>query len=600
MHELSPRKETEQKYHWHLEDIFPSNDIWEQTFADLEAKLPSFAAIKGTLGQSASTLKNNLEILDQASESLGKLYWYARMRADEDATDSESQARSNRAQALLVKYLAAIAFLEPELLTIPEETIKEFTSQKPELQIYQHYFNNLWRQKEHILNTNEEFIMAKAGQLIEAPHAIYNMLNNADLKFPEITDAQGNRVQLTHGRFIPLMQSQDRKVRQETFTAFYSTYDQVKHSTTALLSAQVNANIFNGEVRKYKSAREAALAKNNISLAVYDSLIEAVNAKLPAMHQYVALRKKMLHLEELHMYDVYVPIVEEIKTTYSFEDSKKIVKEALQPLGAEYLNVLDQGLESGWCDVYENKGKRSGAYSCGVYGVHPYVLLNHQDTLDSLFTLAHEMGHAMHSYYTNKNQPYIYSDYSIFVAEVASTVNESLLMNYLLHKVQNKKERMFLLNHYLEEFKGTVFRQTMFAEFEKMIHEEVENGSALTVDYLNSVYKALNEKYFGPEMMVDDLISLEWSRIPHFYLNFYVFQYATGFSSAVALAMGILENGSEALNRYLEFLKAGSSKYPIDILTQAGVDLSTPDPIVKALDVFEQIVAELSLLSLEN
>ena len=405
---------------------------------------------------------------------------------------------------------------------------------------------------------------------------------------------------LTHGRFIPLMQSQDRKVRQETFTAFYSTYDQVKHSTTALLSAQVNANIFNGEVRKYKSAREAALAKNNISLAVYDSLIEAVNAKLPAMHQYVALRKKMLHLEELHMYDVYVPIVEEIKTTYSFEDSKKIVKEALQPLGAEYLNVLDQGLESGWCDVYENKGKRSGAYSCGVYGVHPYVLLNHQDTLDSLFTLAHEMGHAMHSYYTNKNQPYIYSDYSIFVAEVASTVNESLLMNYLLHKVQNKKERMFLLNHYLEEFKGTVFRQTMFAEFEKMIHEEVENGSALTVDYLNSVYKALNEKYFGPEMMVDDLISLEWSRIPHFYLNFYVFQYATGFSSAVALAMGILENGSEALNRYLEFLKAGSSKYPIDILTQAGVDLSTPDPIVKALDVFEQIVAELSLLSLEN
>lgn len=600
MLELPLRQETEQKYHWHLEDIFPSNDIWEQTFTDLEAKLPSLAAIKGTLGQSAFTLKNSLETIDQASESLGKLYWYARMRADEDATDSESQARSNRAQALLVKYFTAIAFLEPELLTIPEETIKEFTSQKPELHTYQHYFDNLWRQKEHILNTNEEFIMAKAGQLVEAPHAIYNMLNHADLKFPEVTDDKGNKVQLTHGRFIPLMQSQDRKVRLETFTSFYSTYDQVKHSTTALLSAQVNANIFNAEVRKYRSAREAALAKNNISLAVYDSLIEAVNAKLPAMHQYVALRKKMLNLKELHMYDVYVPIVEETKTIYSFEDSKKIVKEALKPLGAEYLNILDQGMESGWCDVYENKGKRSGAYSCGVYGVHPYVLLNHQDTLDSLFTLAHEMGHAMHSYYTNKYQPFIYSDYSIFVAEVASTVNESLLMNYLLQKALNKKEKMFLLNHYLEEFKGTVFRQTMFAEFEKMIHEEVENGSALTVDYLNSVYKALNEKYFGPEMIVGDLISLEWSRIPHFYLNFYVYQYATGFSSAVALAMGILENGREGLNRYLDFLKAGSSKYPIDILTQAGVNISTPDPIVKALNVFEQIVAELSALALDN
>ncbi len=600
MVELPLRQDTDQKYHWHLEDIFFTTDAWEQTFKDLEAKLSSFATIKGTLGQSADSLKNGLEIINSTSETCGKLYWYAHMKADEDATNSESLAKSNRAQALLVKFSAAIAFLEPELLAIPEETIKEFISRKSELQIYQHYFDNLWRQKEHILTTNEEFIMAKTGQLIEAPHSIYNMLNNADLTFPEISDAQGNKVQLTHGRFIPLMQSQEQRVRREVFRAFYSTYDQVKHSTTALLSAQVNANIFNAEVRKYKSAREAALAKNNIPIAVYDSLIEAVNAKLPAMHQYVALRKKMLNLKELHMYDVYVPLVEELKTIYSFEDSKKIVKEALQPLGADYLEILGQGMESGWCDVYENKGKRSGAYSCGVYGVHPYVLLNHQDTLDSLFTLTHEMGHAMHSYQTNKNQPFIYSDYSIFVAEVASTVNEVLLMNYLLQKVQNKNEKMFILNHYLEEFKGTVFRQTMFAEFEKMIHEKVENGSALTVEYLNSTYKALNEKYFGPAIIVDDLISLEWSRIPHFYLNFYVFQYATGFSSAVAFAMGILGDGPEALNRYLEFLKAGSSKYPIDILAQAGIDLSTPDPIVKALNVFEQIVKELAILALEE
>lgn len=600
MGDLPLRTETDPKYHWRLEDIFSSEVEWEETYKTIETRLPGLAKLNGDLGQSADSLYNGLEKVNKTYEDITRLYWYARMRADEDATNSEAQARSSRAQALLVRLLAATAFVEPEILSLSEEKIKEYKKQKPELEIYHHYFTNLWRQKNHIFPKSEEEILAQTGQIIDAPHSIYGMLNNADLVFPEIVDENGKKVRITHGRFVPLMQSRDRRVRKDAFEGLYGTYDSVKHTTTALLSAQVNANIFQARVRKYNSAQESALAKNNIPISVYDSLIEAVNSKLPAMYRYVNLRKKMLGLSEIHMYDVYVPIVDEVEMIYSFEESKEIVKKALQPLGEDYVKNLSHGLDNGWCDVYENKGKRSGAYSCGVYGVHPFVLLNHQDTLDSLFTIAHEMGHAMHSYYTDTNQPYIYSDYSIFVAEVASTVNEALLMNYLLDKVQDKKQRMYLLNHYLEEFKGTVFRQTMFAEFEKLIHEKVEGGEALTVDYLNAEYKALNEKYFGPEMIVDEQISLEWSRIPHFYLNFYVYQYATGYSSAIALAMGILQKGEKAVERYLDFLKAGSSKYPIDILAHAGVDMRTPDPIVTALDVFEKIVLELEELALNK
>lgn len=597
MGDLPLRNETDPKYHWHLNDIFALDEDWEASFTKVESNLPQLAALKDTLGKSAKALVTGLELINSVGSELIKLYWYARMRADEDATNSDYQSRSSRAQFLLVKFEAETAFVEPEILAIPEKTVEDYMTNTPKLKIYQHYFTNLWRQKNHILPPKEEEILARAGQIIEAPHSIYGMLNNADMDFPAITDENGKEVQITHGRFVPLMQSRDRRVRKEAFEGFYNAYGKVKHTTTALLSAQVNANIFGAQTRKYDTAREAALARNNIPVRVYDSLIDAVNTKLPAMHRYVALRKRMLGLSDLHMYDVYVPMVDAVENNYSFEDSKKIVKEALKPLGEDYVANLSHGLDSGWCDVYENKGKRSGAYSCGVYGVHPFVLLNHQDTLDSLFTIAHEMGHAMHSFYTDATQPFIYSDYSIFVAEVASTVNEALLMHYLLNRVTDKKERMYLLNHYLEEFKGTVFRQTMFAEFEKMIHEKVESGAALTVDYLSSAYKALNEKYFGPDMIIDDLISLEWSRIPHFYLNFYVYQYATGYSSAIALAMGILEEGEKAVARYLDFLQAGSSVYPIDILAHAGVDMRSPEPIVKALDVFENIVLELEGLA---
>ncbi len=597
MSSLPLRKETDPKYHWHLEDIFTSPDEWEETFTYVSEQLPEMEALQGTLGQSADALYGALTKLDEVSLAFYKVYAYASMKTDEDTTDSESQARSDRAKSLLVRLQAAVAFVEPELLAVPEETIKGFMEQKSELKLYQQYFDNLWRQKEHVLSPAEEQILAQAGQVTRAPHSIYTMLNNADLTFPEIIDEDGKTVQITHGRFIPLMQSKDRRVRKDAFEGLYSTYDKVKHTATALLSAQVNSNTFKARVRKFKSAREAALSANNIPESVYDSLIDAVHLKLPAMHRYVSLRKKMLGLDEIHMYDVYVPIVDDVEFKFMFEEAKEIVAESLKPLGEDYCKNLIAGMDGGWVDVYENKGKRSGAYSNSVYGVHPYVLLNHQDDLNSLFTLAHEMGHAMHSYYTDTTQPFVYSDYSIFVAEVASTVNEALLLHYLLERVKTKKERMYLLNHYLEEFRGTVFRQTMFAEFEKLIHEHVESGQALTVDYLRSTYKDLNVKYFGPEMVVDDEISLEWARIPHFYLNFYVYQYATGYSSAVALAMNILKEGTPAVEGYLDFLKAGSSKYPVDILAHAGVDMSTPKPIVKALEVFEQTLDELEDLA---
>lgn len=597
MSSLPLRKETDPKYHWHLEDIFTSPDEWEETFTYVSEQLPEMEALQGTLGQSADALYGALTKLDEVSLAFYKVYAYASMKTDEDTTDSESQTRSDRAKSLLVRLQAAVAFVEPELLAVPEETIKGFMEQKSELKLYQQYFDNLWRQKEHVLSPAEEQILAQAGQVTRAPHSIYTMLNNADLTFPEIIDEDGKTVQITHGRFIPLMQSKDRRVRKDAFEGLYSTYDKVKHTATALLSAQVNSNTFKARVRKFKSAREAALSANNIPESVYDSLIDAVHLKLPAMHRYVSLRKKMLGLDEIHMYDVYVPIVDDVEFKFTFEEAKEIVAESLKPLGEDYCKNLIAGMDGGWVDVYENKGKRSGAYSNSVYGVHPYVLLNHQDDLNSLFTLAHEMGHAMHSYYTDTTQPFVYSDYSIFVAEVASTVNEALLLHYLLERVKTKKERMYLLNHYLEEFRGTVFRQTMFAEFEKLIHEHVESGQALTVDYLRSTYKDLNVKYFGPEMVVDDEISLEWARIPHFYLNFYVYQYATGYSSAVALAMNILKEGTPAVEGYLDFLKAGSSKYPVDILAHAGVDMSTPKPIVKALEVFEQTLDELEDLA---
>ncbi|MDD2431921.1 MAG: oligoendopeptidase F [Firmicutes bacterium] len=600
MGSLPNRKDTDPKYHWHLEDIFADLNEWEETFKYVEKQLPEVAKLKGTLGTSADTLYHGLSMVDEISLIFYKTYAYARMRTDEDTTNSEAQARSDRAKNLLVKLQAEIAFFEPEVLSISKETIKEFMDLKPELRMYEHFFEDLWRQKEHVLSPSEEQILAQAGQLTSAPHSIYGMLNNADLTFPEITDESGNKVAITHGRFIPFLQSRDRRVRKEAFEGLYGTYDKIKHASTALLAAQVNANIFKTRARKFNSAREAALSRDNIPESVYDSLIEAVHDKLPAMHRYVSLRKKMLNLDEIHMYDVYVPMVDDVDMKYTFEEAKKVVAEGLKPLGEDYLKNLVNGMENGWLDVYENKGKRSGAYSNSVYGIHPYVLLNHQDDLNSMFTIAHEMGHAMHSYYTDTTQPFVYSSYSIFVAEVASTVNESLLLQYLLGKVKTKKERMYLLNHYLEEFKGTVFRQTMFAEFEKIIHSYVESGQALTVDYLNSTYKDLNKKYFGPEMVVDDLISLEWARIPHFFLNFYVFQYATGYSSAVALALDILQNGKEAVERYLDFLKAGSSEYPIEILAHAGVDMRTPEPIVKALDVFEQTLDELEKLTLEN
>ena len=590
MSSLPLRKETDPKYHWHLEDIFTSPDEWEETFTYVSEQLPEMEALQGTLGQSADALYGALTKLDEVSLAFYKVYAYASMKTDEDTTDSESQARSDRAKSLLVRLQAAVAFVEPELLAVPEETIKGFMEQKSELKLYQQYFDNLWRQKEHVLSPAEEQILAQAGQVTRAPHSIYTMLNNADLTFPEIIDEDGKTVQITHGRFIPLMQSKDRRVRKDAFEGLYSTYDKVKHTATALLSAQVNSNTFKARVRKFKSAREAALSANNIPESVYDSLIDAVHLKLPAMHRYVSLRKKMLGLDEIHMYDVYVPIVDDVEFKFTFEEAKEIVAESLKPLGEDYCKNLIAGMDGGWVDVYENKGKRSGAYSNSVYGVHPYVCSITKRPQLAIYTSSRDG--PCHSYYTDTTQPFVYSDYSIFVASCLPVNKRAFTTS---RKIQDQKRTDVPLEPILRS-SGHGLQTDHVCRVREADPRTRRVRPALTVDYLRSTYKDLNVVLRTGDGCRHE-ISLEWARIPHFYLNFYVYQYATGYSSAVALAMNILKEGTPAVEGYLDFLKAGSSKYPVDILAHAGVDMSTPKPIVKALEVFEQTLDELEDLA---
>ncbi|HOM43856.1 MAG TPA: oligoendopeptidase F, partial [Bacillota bacterium] len=440
-------------------------------------------------------------------------------------------------------------------------------------------------------------ILALAGEMARAPETIFGMLNNADIKFPHIKDEKGNEVELTKGRYIQLVESSDRRVRKDAFEGLYSTYSKQKNTLAALLNANVKANMFSARVRKYGSAREESLFEDNVKEEVYDNLIAAMHDNMNLMHRYVKLRKRIMGLEELHMYDLYVPMIKEVKMEIPFEEAKKIVREGLEILGEDYGRNLEKGLNSGWIDVYENEGKRSGAYSWGCYDSHPYVLLNHNDTLNNMFTLTHEMGHALHSYYSDSNQPYIYAQYKIFVAEVASTVNESLVMNYLLNTTKDQKKKMYLLNYFMEQFRTIVYRQTMFAEFEKIIHEKAESGEALTAELLCSVYRDLNILYYGPDIVVDDLIDMEWARIPHFYSSFYVYKYATGFSAAMSISQQMLKEGRPAVDRYLEFLKSGGSDYPIELLKIANVDMSTKEPVDNALKLFGSLLDQMEELT---
>jgi oligoendopeptidase F len=595
VHELRERKDIPAEYKWKLEDIFSSNEEWEKTFLEAE-KLIGFAEkYRGKLAESPDLFVECLEWSDNLSLNIEELYTYARMRRDEDNRIAVYQGMTDKASMLSVRAGSALSFIVPEILAMPEDRLQDLRKD-PRLEIYNHYLENIIRQKDHVLSLAEEKLLAEASELASAPSNIFSMANDADLKIGYISDEQGNQVELTKGNFIKYMESTNRRVRKEAFQTLYTAYGRQINTWAAMLNSSVKADVFFARVRRYNSAIEAALDNDNVPLTVYDSLISTVNEFLPQFHRYLRLRRQVLDLDELHMYDIYVPLVPELDTHIPFAEAKAIVKEGLQPLGEEYLKVLELGYNSGWIDIYENIGKTSGAYSWGTYKSHPYVLLNHQDTLDSLFTLAHEMGHALHTYFSNKNQIHLYAGYKIFVAEVASTLNESLVIQHLINTTKDNKMKAYLLNHYLEQFRGTVFRQTMFAEFEKMTHTALESNQALTAEYLSQIYRDLNHKYYGAEVKIDEEIAIEWARIPHFYNAFYVYKYATGFSAATALAHQILKEGSPAVDRYMTFLASGGSDYPINLLRKAGVDMEKPEPVRQALEVFTALLNQLEKL----
>jgi len=593
---LPSRSEIKVEDTWKLEDIFASDDAWEKEFEEVKALIPQMEKFKGKLGESAQTLYDALQEQDELTMRVSKLYTYAHMRYDQDTTNSFYQGLNDRIKTLYTQIASALSYVTPEILSIEESKIKQYMAEHKELKLYAHALDEITRERPHILSESEEALLAQASEVLGSSSNTFGMLNNADLEFPSIKDENGEEVEITHGRYIRFLESSDRRVREEAFKAVYETYGKFKNTFASTLSGTVKKDNFSARVRHYNSARHSALSTNNIPEEVYDNLVKTVNDNLHLLHRYIDLRKKVLGIEELHMYDLYTPLVKDVKMEVTYEEAKDYILKGLKPLGEDYLNVLKEGFENRWVDVHENKGKRSGAYSSGTYGTNPYILMNWQDNVNNLFTLAHEFGHSVHSYYTRKTQPYPYGDYSIFVAEVASTCNEALLNDYLLKTIDDEKQRLYLLNHYLEGFRGTVFRQTMFAEFEHDVHVRAQNGEPLTPELLTKLYYDLNKKYFGDNLVIDEELGLEWARIPHFYYNYYVYQYATGFSAAAALSKQILEEGDAAVERYVGFLKSGSSDYPIEVLKKAGVDMTTSQPIEEALAVFEEKLTEMERL----
>ena len=592
-HALPKRSELPEEFKWHLEDIYPSHDAWEKDFRQARELLPQIQAYQGKLTSSSQTLLAGLRLNDRLGELIERVYAYARMRRDEDNAVSVYQAMTDRATSLLTEAGAATAFVTPEILAADPARIEAMLQENKGLALYRHSLEDILRQRPHTLSADMERLLAQTGEMADASHTIFNMLNDADLKFPTVRDEEGNEVQLTKARFVRFLENPDRRLRKDAFETLYHTYDNYTNTWAAIHSASVKKDVFYARVRHHDSALEASLHGDNVPVSVYQNLIDTVHRHLPLLHRYMAVRKRRLGLDDLHMYDLYTPIVGDADRAVPYADALKTVEAALHPLGPDYLKGLRSGLTGHWIDVHENEGKTGGAYSWGAYGTHPFVLLNYQENVDNMFTLAHEMGHAMHSYYSQASQPYAYAHYVIFVAEVASTFNENLLLHHLLQQAQDPKERLYLLNHHLEAFRTTLYRQTMFAEFEMMTHEKVEAGEALTTELLCGIYKDLNVKYYGPDVHVDDEIALEWARIPHFYTPFYVYKYATGYSAATALAQQVLSEGAPAVDRYLSFLKAGGSDYPINILKRAGVDMATPEPIEQALAVFGQLVEEM-------
>ncbi|GIN74093.1 oligoendopeptidase F [Bacillus sp. J14TS2] len=594
---LPQRSEITEEMTWRLEDIFPTDEAWEKEYEEIKTLVKQAGQYKGTIAESAAKLNQVLQFQGQVFERLGKLFTYAHMRYDQDTGNSHYQGLNSRAESLYSIVASEFSYVVPEILAMDEDKIAQFVEENSELQVYRHALEEINLQRGHVLSAEQEAMLAQASEALGSASTTFGMLNNADLEFPVIKDENGEEVQISHGNYIRFLESQDREVRESAFKKVYETYGQFKNTFASTLNGTVKKDNFFAKIRNYDSARESALAGNNIPESVYDNLVNTINKNLHLLHRYVKLRKKIMKLDQLHMYDLYTPLVKEVKMEVKYEEAKDIVVKALAPLGSEYINILNEGFENRWVDVVENKGKRSGAYSSGAYGTNPYILMNWQDNVNNLFTLAHEFGHSVHSYYTRKHQPYPYGNYSIFVAEVASTTNESILNEYMIQHANNKQEQLYLLNHYLEGFRGTVFRQTMFAEFEHLIHQKDQNGEALTADLLTKEYYELNKKYFGEEDIdIDDEIGLEWSRIPHFYYNYYVYQYATGFSAAAALSKQILEEGDPAVKRYLAFLQAGSSDYPIEVLKKAGVDMTSAEPIEAACQIFEEKLNEMEAL----
>jgi oligoendopeptidase F len=589
---LKKRGEITPSDQWDIASMYPDESQWEADVAAAQELASDFEEYRGKLTDSGENLLAALQLRDRIWQTLERAYVYARMRRDEDNSAEKYQAMSDRVTSILAKVSTTLSFFTPELLSAPEETIRAYLDGTPGLSMYRFAVTTLLREKAHVLNPDEENLLAQFGEITPATSDIFTMLNNADLKFGVIRGEDGEEAELTHGNYITFMESHDREVRKAAFETMYQAYRQLINTLASTYSYSVKTDVVTARIRKYPSARAAALSGDNIPESVYDNLVSAVNDNLPALHKYMDIRKRILGVDELRMYDVYVPLVKLPKREIPFGQAAEIMLEGLAPLGETYLDGLREGLAGGWIDKYENEGKTSGAYSFGSYDSKPFVLLNYTDTLKDVFTLVHEMGHSMHSYFTRKAQPFVYGSHSIFTAEVASTVNENLLMKHLLSKEKDPDMRRYLLNLHIEEFRTTLFRQTMFAEFEALTHKTVEDGGALTAAWLSGEYDSLNRRYFGPALGQDEDIRLEWARIPHFYRAFYVYKYATGYSAAAAISDAILREGAPARDRYLEFLKTGESDDPIELLKIAGVDMGSTGPVASAMEVFKNLVDE--------
>ena len=595
--EVKSRDEIEAKYHWDLASIYATDEAFLQALEQAKQYPAQCAAYQGKVSQSPQELLAFLRLDDQVTIELSRLVNYAQRKSDEDTRISKYQDFSSQAMSLYVAVSSAQAWFTPELLSLDQETMEKFYAQCPELELYRRSLDRIFRRKEHTLSPSEEALLASAGEMAAQPDNIYSMFADADLTFANAVDSQGEKHPVTHGTYGPLLYSQDRALRKSAFQSCYAGYGQFRNTCAATLNAQTKQLKFFADARKYPSTLAAALDATEVPVEVYTNLIEAVHRNLPAMHKYTALRRRLLGLDELHFYDLYVPMVGDVDMHFTYEEACDLILKALEPMGEEYCSIVRQGLAQRWIDVYENPGKRSGAYSAGGYSMHPFILLNFQGTLNDVFTLIHEMGHSMHTYLSCANQPSCYSDYVIFVAEVASTCNEALLMQYLLKTTTDKRQRAYLINYFLEQFRTTLYRQTMFAEFELAVNQMTERGEGLTADALCEKYRQLNADYFGPDIVVDDEISLEWARIPHLYYNYYVYQYSTGYAAAIALSQKILQEGQSAVERYLNFLKGGSSKPPIELLRGAGVDMATAQPIDDALKLFDSLIDEMDELA---